>query len=558
MVPRHCAEKRSGRLWLVAPKRRFVALLLLALASLFSALTLRAQQTADDRFELRGSVVNAVTSAPIGNVLVTLNGPISAQQLSGADGTFTFANLPRGRYQLSVNKPGYFDEHESSGGWAAELSSGNGDVTLQMTPEGVIYGTVEGENAQPVEGVQVQVEAWRVIDSVKQLQPMGNATTDDEGNFRIAELRPGTYYLKFLPDNARGWRTYSALNRNKHEQVGYPPQFYPAGVEEASATPIRIQEGSQIQINQTLKTQKLFEVAGIVRGTTPGKWVNFRLLEPHGGGLAKDVRFDDKTGEFQIEKVPEGAYLLVAQAQDPSEDDSQGATQPLTAVLPIQVNHDLSGLFLALSRGISIPVEVDDEIASQAQEVHPVHLRLLSKDFPQSSRALMLPPRPNDRHASRQFENVLPGTYDVQAWPQAGGYIASLRCGSVDLLKDELIIASGASVPPIEVQLRNDGAEINVQAVENGRPTPATVVIFSEEYPKLSFLQVAGYGGRVALSNARPGPYKVIAVKAQREVEFHDPAVIEKYAAQAKEVTLRPGDKASIQVEVQTASQEQD
>jgi hypothetical protein len=62
------------------------------------------------------------------------------------------------------------------------------DVIIKLTPEGIIFGQVKDESAEPMDGITVQAQRWQIQDGRKQLQSAGETTTDDEGNFRIAEL----------------------------------------------------------------------------------------------------------------------------------------------------------------------------------------------------------------------------------------------------------------------------------------------------------------------------------------------------------------------------------
>ena len=67
--------------------------------------------------------------------------------------------------------------------------------------------------------------------------------------------------------------------------------------------------------------------------------------------------------------------------------------------------------------------------------------------------------------------SVSPGRYWVQVQPsQSGIYVASATSGGKDLLRTPLVVPFGASVPPIEVTVRNDPAEID--ATVDGRPSP--------------------------------------------------------------------------------------
>ena len=105
-------------------------------------------------------------------------------------------------------------------------------------------------------------------------------------------------------------------------------------------------------------------------------------------------------------------------------------------------------------------------------------------------------------------------------------------------------------MPPIEVTLRNDGAELSVEAMENGKPADASVLVYSEEYPRSSFAMTVRVDGKLELHDLRPGPYRVLALKGVQELEFRDPLFLQEYLSQGKEVNLRPGDQVHAQVEV--------
>ena len=518
----------------------------------------RAQLASEERFELRGKVINAANGAGVSNALVQLGGSGSQVQFSGPDGSFVFTELPRGTYQVAAIKPGYFNEQEIGQafgeGNAAQKVPSDTDATVKLIAEGIIYGRVENENGQPVEGIQVRAEMWQVMDGVKRLQNVARTLTDDEGQFRIAELKPGTYYVKFAGEAIGRARAYG-LSRKKQNEPGYGSQFYPGVTDVGLATAVRIRSGSQVQITQALKPEKLYEVSGVLRGTSEGKWFHVYLTEPSGEPLRRAPHIDQKSGEFQFEGVPEGTYLLRAMGLDPNEQGPEGPRAHLTALMPIRLNRDLTGLVLMLGRGANVEVAIEDEIPVEGKETHQVEIRLVSKESRQITQALMLPPAKEDRQAPHRFERIEPGTYEVEASPNGKGYVASLRCGDLDLLRDELTIAAGAAVPPIEVKLRNDGAELDVEATENGRPAVASVVLYSEEYPKKAFVEGVN-GGKASMGNLRPGAYKVVVLKGLREVEFRDPVFMEKYLAQAKEVNLRPGEKVSVRVEVQEMQEE--
>jgi uncharacterized protein (DUF2141 family) len=519
-----------------------------------------AQQAEANNFELSGTVINAATGEPVSRALVLMQ---PKAQFAGTDGTFVFKNLARGRYNLTASKPGFFNEQQL-GRWNAWMNSfrdvpSEKEVVLKLTPEGIIYGEVKNENGEPIEGVTVRAQRWQTENGRKSLQNARDAATDDEGNFRLAELKPGSYHLSFVPVGRGGWVTYDKLSRKKQTDQGYGAQFYPGVADVESATAIELRAGLSVHITQTLSRQRLFEVAGVVRGATQVGGFNIMLMNTSGDMVQRTLRIDPKSGEFQIPGVPAGTYMLSASAQVPNENGAQELQTQLTATQLIHLKSDLGGVVLMLGRGISVGVQVNGGIPSVGTaKVPQVMVQLISREFLQNSRGTMVPPQNGGQGPAARIEDIPPGTYTVEASPNQPGYIASLRCGSLDLLREDLTIAPSGVLPPIEVTLGNDGAQLSVKVVENGRPAAAAVVIYSEEYPRRSVLTQTNETGAFSLGNLAPGQYQVIAVKDALDLEFRNPAAMEKYLEHASAVTLQSGGgETNVRVEVQEPQERQ-
>jgi hypothetical protein len=512
--------------------------------------------------ELRGKVVNSVNGEPVAGALVQISAPGQRVQFTSSDGTFVFTDLPPGSYLPVARKPGFFNEQElSTWRMPSSLPVAQGQqVILKLTPEAIIYGQVKKENGQPLEGVTVRALQWQVQNGQRQLVAAGNGATDDEGNFRLSDLRPGRYYLSFPAANQGGWSITHQLSSKKHEEEGYGAQLYPGVPDLESAGVIEVRAGAHVHIAQTLSRQRLFEVAGVVHGADPESGFNLLLTNSTGDMVQKRIRLDPKTGQFQIVGVPAGAYLLHATAnQRPVlRNTTSGLLSvgdedrpPLSSTLPLHVHSDLSGLVVVLGSGISIGVEVRDEVYDNGRTSNPrqVSLQMTPQEFPQSPSWITAPPAPGDRRSPTRFEGLAPGTYAVNATPSGPWYISSMRCGSVDLLRDDLTVSPGAAPPPIEVTLRGDGAQLTVKTMEKGQPAAAGFVVLSQEYPKRSVFFGSGYS--LSVANLAPGTYYVIAMSHAENVEFRNPAAMQRYLTHATEVSLGPRANVTVTAEVQ-------
>jgi hypothetical protein len=519
----------------------------------------RAQQpqSTNDLFELHGIVLNSANHQPIPNALVTLdNGQQS--QFTSADGTYSFTNLTRGRHNVVSQKPGFdvpqFSHAPNSSNYLLDLPS-TVALTIDLDPEAIFYGKVKNELGEPVEGVTVRAQRWQINNGHRQLMNAGSDTaTDDEGKFRIAELPSGDYQLAFVPSSRNGWVNYDKLTASHHVEQGYGMQFYPGVPDSASATTLHLRAGDQLHVTQTLSRQRLFEVSGVIRGVPSGDGLSLELTSDSGDPVQKSVRLDLKTGQFQILGVPAGSYLLTASSQIP-KPGTQEVTN-LTASLPIFVHSDFSGAVITLGQTISIPIQLRDEIPPDPKNYpHRVTVQLLSKEFHQMSLAIMVPDgRPGGKEVKDQLariEDIPPGTYSVEAQLHHPGYIAALRCGTLDLLREDLLIAPSSTPPPIEVTIRDDPAQLQVTLIDAAQSPNPGIILYSEDFPRFSFLMQPAGDGQFQLGNLPPGRYAIVALPNASELEFREPTVMRPYLTHATAITLSPSSNSTARVQLQ-------
>jgi hypothetical protein len=539
------------------PRRSTVHLALIALFVFFFLFGPRASsQQSSDHFDLHGKVINALTGEAISGALVQLD--FQHVQFTQSDGSFVFANLPRGQFAVQTRKPGFFSDAELGRNnlWISSEKALEGEIIVKLTPEGIIFGQLKNESDEPVEGASVRLQRWQVENGRKQLQIIAQTSTNDEGNFRLAELKPGSYFLSFALQD-RVTQIVNGSRTDKEADVGYGAQFYPGTPDLAAATSLRVHSGAQLHLSQTFRTQHLFQISGAVRGAAPGSSFDISLVDSLGERLPMKVYFDSKTREFQILGMPAGKYMLVVTSFFSRNDPSGSGPPPLFAAFPITVNADLDGVILTLSTAIQLAVHLRDEIQPDASSnnFHQVSIQLIPKEFSQNAQSVAVPASPSEPALAASFEYLIPGIYTAEAFPN-GGYVYEMRCGSVDLLREDLTVAPGSSPPPIEVILRGDGAKLTTAL--QGPGNLATFVVYSQEYPRRSLLMPIAYGETSAsAANLPPGTYQVFALNDASDFEYRNPAAVAPYLKHATAITLQPGDNASIRVELQQSTEPQ-
>jgi len=143
---------------------------------------------------LEGTVRNAVTTVPVGNATVTIQG-LTVNDITGIDGAYGTGYHQAGSYTVLVSSPGYVSATISG----VQLVNGEVtllDVALQPLVPFVLSGTVlDLETNEVIEGANVRIESTDfTLDAV----------TDAQGVFTFPSAFPGTYEVTA---GAWGWIT---------------------------------------------------------------------------------------------------------------------------------------------------------------------------------------------------------------------------------------------------------------------------------------------------------------------------------------------------------------
>ena len=165
------------------------ALLLLTLsAALASAEGAWAQQPGAERVSITGTVVDALTGAPIPNVTALLHGPGFRLQTDAA-GRFTFSRVPVGDYRLELSHPLY----QTSVGDFTVMRAG--EFVAELMP----VAAADGELVTGVVGVLSDAEGGGSIPgaAVRVLGADAGTLTDHRGEFSLTEVSAGTLAVEF-------------------------------------------------------------------------------------------------------------------------------------------------------------------------------------------------------------------------------------------------------------------------------------------------------------------------------------------------------------------------
>jgi hypothetical protein len=301
---------------------------------------------------LSGTVVNAVTGEAIPFAVVQAGQEVA---LADQNGQFHFERPVSTPFAVEAHKPGFFNDRELAEGSGPPMMITLADKSvsekIRLTPEAVIAGNVHAPDGEGVERLPVRVRFRRVINGRSSWQTKGGHITDEDGNFRIAGLTPGTYFVEVGPSFLG---RPAAIRTSSSKFEGFPKQYYPGVPDMSAATSLRLAAGQRSSIEVTVKPSPAYRLGGIVAGALPANG-GLLLTDRDGENVGVSVQFDAATGRFEALPVPAGSYRLKLNGQD-------GSGNALFADVPINLSSDLMNLQITAQRSVNIPVVVQNDI----------------------------------------------------------------------------------------------------------------------------------------------------------------------------------------------------
>jgi protocatechuate 3,4-dioxygenase beta subunit len=497
--------------------------------------------------------VDSVTGAPLNKVQVVAEPSDRklrpASTVTDEKGNFTLVHLPPGSYRLMGSRNGYLQTY-----YGARRAKGEGimltlatgaepkDLRLKLLPFAVIAGTVRDPEGEPLSGARIALIAVSYRNGIRQFKATGEyASTDDLGQYRIPNVRPGSYYVRAGLEGQGGWG-----EPEDHSPKDAPapkilvPAFHPAAAEIAGARRIEVGAGDRVTgADVTLSRSRLFHVRVILEAPPGANWGARLSQRPDfSDAIVVNTPSNCKGKVCEFTAVPNGPYLATASispSRDVTLDDlfSNSIETRVSAAVDVN-NADVDDVHLVLTA----PAEIIAHVTAPGDE--QADLKNTYVAFVDAE---------GDDHRGRSTADgsltalLAPGHYEVEV--RAGGDLIpqSIRSEQTDVLQEGLTVSRPGKLP-VEIVLAHDAASVEgkVQDKDDQPVSGATVVLIPETklrsrhdlFQKASTDQF----GRYQFKTVTPGAYKLFIWPDVEEGIWFDPDFLKDFEAQGQSVTI--------------------
>jgi hypothetical protein len=545
------------------------------------ALVARAQvqnpvpQSAGHGLRISGTVVNANTGQILSKTEVTIGratGQESVQSVTTAeDGRFQFENLTAGKYWLQAQRTGFvpqrFNQHEE---FSTAIAVGPGlqseDLVFRVVPDASITGTITDEQNEPVRNATVFLFRTGLANGTTSTR-MRQATTDDQGRYRLSHLHPGTFlvavsaqpwYAEFgrarrvvpvsradgsVAENEPSSESQEEERRQSEFDVTYPITFYPGVTDASGATPVVVKAGDRVTADIALNPVPALHLHISDPSIDPSRGANVILTQRLFGSFEIPVsaQTDVEKGEAEMSVAP-GQFAVSFIDFRRSGEAPTGRWKNIEVSDDAQI--DLSDSSTAPSISGIVRLDGGRPLAPGAM----IHFsnRAANRGFGAQSSG-------NGEFQVRE-QSVQPGKYEISVFNVANGIVKNISATGAKVMGHSIEIASGASVR-LELTVSQGVGRIDGTSLRDGNPfAGAMIVLVPRDIENNSTLvrrDQSDSDGTFTLQNVLPGEYTVVAIENGWDLEWMNPAVLQPYLTKGEPVKVAARQKYDIKVNVQ-------
>ena len=526
-------------------------------------------------YRIAGVVVNWATGQPLAGASVAIapttqgtERDISRSVTTGADGRFAFAGLSRGKYSLMAAAHGFMLQgFERHGMYATAIVAGpdldSEHLVFRLQPDAAVEGQVTDENNDPVQNAMVRLFQQSTEDGRQRTIPTNHGQSDDQGQFHIGHLAPGTYYLAV---SARPWYAQNSrviLRRKSNNpdaearaaqeaaalDVTYPLTFYPDSPDSAGASPIVLHPAERVTADVVMRAVPSLHLrirtSNSASAGSPGMVGFPRVLQRIFDGYLDSVfnapESSVEPGIVEIAGLAPGHYVIEMPSSKGANDKgaNREGYREVDLAGDLEVNANDSSGFAAVAGSVSfegaqrVPTGLAMQLSNQET----------SENFASEIR---------DK-GQFEFEGMKPGRYTVGLQGSGGYFLRKMSVTGAKLTGRTLEI--GSSSVHIAATVGRGVAQVDGVALRGGQPfSGAMIVLVPRDAANNSPLfrrDQSDSDGSFTLPNVVPGQYTALALANGWDLEWGNPAVLQPYLKGGEAVQITGDGKLQIEVRVQ-------
>jgi len=478
-----------------------------------------------------------------------------------AEGRFRLDGVAAGQYHLTLTRPGFVRAGTKPGEPQITVNAGQetSGLLYKMEATGVIAGKITEADGDPLQGVSVWVTRVGRSDAHQEVEnESGQETTNDLGEFRIANLRVGQYILQAQAHGLNPAPDPAERGRQK-EIATYATTFYPGTADIKTATPVQVIPGGTAAAIFGMLTSRMYSVSGTV--TVAGNPRNVQMYLVSSSGQTEAVGLGEG-GKFEFAHVLPGTY--VAQIVDMSMAGNGGPPETHTQIIgsPIVIsNADVTGLVLQPEAGGSVigKVHTEDGATLDWKNMNLALLRVpQDEELPQLADIGALGGNTVLKDdGTFEMKDVAGATY----WVFLGGQVSQFGdhyLKSVTVEGRETVDTGFEVHGPttIDVLLGSKAASVEGTVIDgNGQPAAEVAVVTLPSSGKLGRMDLyqvhkTDSTGHFGIEGLVPGNYILVAVENVPD-DVRSREFFQKYGEKGQTVDFGEGDKKTVNLTVE-------
>jgi protocatechuate 3,4-dioxygenase beta subunit len=464
------------------------------------------------------TVAATTSSSPLDNRTV-------AKTTTDDDGKYQLTGLAAGQFTIMPLAKAFVEGGNGAYRQPGQaISVGEGEtitkIDFALVRGGVITGRITDTDGRPVIGERVNVVARDAPDSGRVMTMFDGPRnkTDDRGVYRVYGLGPGSYKVSIGQAAGSGGVAVMGMGGSQYKQT-----FYPGVAEEAKATFLEINEGTELSNVDIIagRSGRGFSVSGRVVDADSGQPVP-NVYVAHSslnegtqqlGGMNFSGGQTDANGKFRLDNVQPGRYAAYMLAT------GEGVTS-YSDQTPFDVSDgDVSGVEIKIHRGATISgVAViennfDPAVASLLQTVSMFAFSQTKGGAPSFSRSQI------NADGRFSFSGLAPGKVHINMvgfpTPPKGLTLVRTEVDGIEQ-REGIEVSAGAKITGVRLVFAYGAGSIRGEVKSEDGILPAgltlQVIIRPASGGARTFSGAVDARGHFVVENIPPGAYEMSVV----------------------------------------------